>query len=402
MTFVTLGPFPLGIDNVDRDTAVPANALRDAVNVDITRKGEVERRGGKRRLTDSTGMHSLWTSRSTGVSLLVKAGVLCRASLVDGGLVATPVLSVGGPPMSYADVDTAQVRMVCANGLGLWRVSLTGGGAEAVPLALPQGAATVAAHTSGGLFAGRYGVAVAFVDEDGVEGAPSAITFVDVAEGGGLKVSVVWPSPLGQVSGVRVYRTPANGDVLYRALEADIPAGFGEYALGEATLGRQAAFLHMRPMPTGSLVRFWRGRLLVADGNVLWLSQPYALGINDPRSDFVQFAEAIRFVEPVEGGVFVGTADGVFFLSGQRPNEWAYVRTGAAIPSCSSGTVPSSRFGGEIGAAGMMLAVWRGAGGFAIGMPEGRVLEPQADRFAAEVDGDGGFLVEAGRRLWAM
>ena len=65
----------------------------------------------------------------------------------------------------------------------------------------------------------------------------------------------------------------------------------------------------------GTGTAFWRGRVLVAQGNVLWAWRPMAPHLADWR-DFKALTPPITEIVPVEDGVYVGTAQAPVFLAG--------------------------------------------------------------------------------------
>jgi hypothetical protein len=393
MPDMTLGPFPLGLDNQSPATHRPAGTLFEAHNVLVQRNGEVHKRFGRRRVLVKPGVHSGWTSRATGMSLVVDNGVLSRARWTNG-LQLTLIAAVGTAPMSYCDLNG---EVLCTNGSGLWRVTKAGVTATLQPFTLPKPSLTVTAGGSGGLDEGSYAVTVTFVTATGEESAAARLSFADVADGGGLQVAVSWPAD-GRITAARVYRSGANGAEVYRA--AEIPAGMGSYLVGSGTLGVQCKTLHMRPLPAGSLIRHWRGRVLVAAGSVLCFSESLRYGVFDPKHHFVQFPSAIGVVQPVESGVYVGCEAGVFFLQGDGPGQWRYVRRGSGLPVAGSGTeIPSTEFSGELGDLDLPLALWRSDQGLAIGLPDGRVEEPQSGRLALARPARAA-LGWFGRRVW--
>ena len=222
----------------------------------------------------------------------------------------------------------------------------------------------------------RYAVAVAWV-RDWEEGPLSPASFVDVDEGGGITVQLPADDPTA-VDSVRIYRTGPNGDVLMRAQDA--PASLTSYALGVQDLGRAATTQNLEPMPGGEIVRYWRGRLLVASGRTLRASRPMRYGLTDPRTDWVQFPKRIDIMVCVEGGVYVGTADGVVFLEGATPGEWKQVRKSARRALRGSDLlVRADLLGGEE-PSDRWVAVWLAENGFVVGTPDGRLIEQQAKR----------------------
>lgn len=69
--------FSQGVNNRDREYAVPDSALRECVNMDVTRDGGLLSRKGIRLITDGD-CHSLFTHPSGRFVLLVKNGALNR------------------------------------------------------------------------------------------------------------------------------------------------------------------------------------------------------------------------------------------------------------------------------------------------------------------------------------
>ena len=76
----------------------------------------------------------------------------------------------------------------------------------------------------------------------------------------------------------------------------------------------------------GTVTAFWRGRVLVAQGDVLWASRPSAPHLSDWR-DFKPLGSRITAVLPVADGVFVGTDQDLIFLGGTTWDALAFVPT---------------------------------------------------------------------------
>jgi len=72
----------------------------------------------------------------------------------------------------------------------------------------------------------------------------------------------------------------------------------------------------MLPPPAGSVTAFWRGRVLVAVGSVLIASEHHAVELFDHAKNFIQCTGTITLVEPVDGGIFIGTTDELAFYEG--------------------------------------------------------------------------------------
>jgi len=77
--------------------------------------------------------------------------------------------------------------------------------------------------------------------------------------------------------------------------------------------------LHFSPAPVGNIVAFKPGGLmLIAVGPVLWINYaPFAFGLYNLRSGFVQFGSDITMICPVFSGVFVSDSERTWFLRGE-------------------------------------------------------------------------------------
>lgn len=388
---IQIGPWPLGIDNVSDATSVRADdkgrplALVDAVNVDIDRSGDASRRRGPRLVVPLDGLHSGWS----GVhgSFGVANGTLYALTATT----ATPLGQLpSNDPCTYEDVDA---RTVVCQRLGLFEVVE----AQLRPLAPPDGPLPeVGVAASGGLVAGRYSVAIAYL-RGTQEGALSALRTLTVAEGQGIE--------LGEIAAVegadlaRVYRTAPNGTLLQHC--ADVPIGLPSFVVGQGPLGREAMTQHLARTPGGSMVAAWRGRLLVARGRNLIVSEPMNPGLCSPRHGFVQFPDRLNLIAAVEAGVFVGTRRGVDFLRGGRPGEWSLERRGAKPPSPGGVTyIDGDQLPASYQQAGRRVAIWLAGNGFVLGCDDGSLIEPQADRLTIGT-GAGASICALSRRVTA-
>lgn len=386
---IRLGPWPKGIDNVSADDALVKGAARDALNVDFDRDGIASRRPGLRRVSADATVHSLWNGRTGGFAM--QGATLCRADLDGGALVLQPIYTL--PSTERVDYCAFNGRTYLTSRSFLGYVDPIG---NVRAVGVPDAPAPVLTpNAAGGLYAGRYAVAVALVDDRGEEGGLSELAFIDVPEGAGITVSFPTGTPSGYVA--RVYRTDANGDVLYRAYE--IPVAAGSVIVGVATLGKPTDTRNLRRMLPGDMVRGWMGRLLVVRGRFLYYSVALRPGLYDPRFAYVALPKRITMIECVGAGVYLGQPDGVYFLAGTEPKDWQQVRTGAAAPVARCSALVSSD---ELDPAlelqmGIEVAVWLSASGYTLGMPDGRVVAPQVKRIRLPVAAGGCLAVNDGR-----
>lgn len=157
-----------------------------------------------------------------------------------------------------------------------------------------------------------------------------------------------------------------NKKVLGDSLE-DLPTGYFD--------GDEQQQYQLAPLPAGSSIWAWNGRLLVTRGRVLYWSEPLHYGVYSQTRGRYQFGEPIVWIAPLASGVYVGLRNYVVFLAGSDPNTFQRRTVGGrSAPGASA--VLDKRFSGS----GDEVAVWFTDVGFAVGKAGGAVEFPQADR----------------------
>lgn len=370
MNNAQIGPWPTGIDMVSTDTSLVKGACRSAENVWLSREGFPSRRKGYTRAAPLAGAGLIWTSR-WGKTYVTTSDCVYLFDAPTESLVSLGTLKDSGKTL----LDLLDYSVVCTSS-GVFKITDT-----VTPLALPTpGAPQAVVRASGGLPAGRYGIAHSYLRGE-EEGGVSAVSFVDVPEGGGMTLSVQQPSEPG-VTAVRTYRTTQNGDVLYRA--ADTPTGMTSYVLGNGTLGRQADTVGLAPIPGGHIARHMFGRLFVARGKTLYFSEPMRYGLYDMRHGFIQFPHRITMLELLSDGIYVGNAAGAFYMDGGDPNKWQRQQVSGWPPVLGSGTtIEATELSEELqkvvqGA----CAVWLTEKGYVLGVGRGQIISPQSTRIS--------------------
>lgn len=385
--------FPLpkaGIDKLSDETSLKKGAWRTAVNVDISRNGQVGVREGFTRI--STGeYHSIWYSTQLSKMFASCGGTIYTINTTTG--VTTPVLTTpSNSPVSYCEYN-GNVYAVNLSGTyimpsGSTVMAACGYDAPAAPVAMPS--------ATGGLAAGKYAVAISIIAANGEESATSEVQVVTLTSNGGIQLT-----SLPQVAGgkVVVYVTGTNGDVLYEY--AQPPASLSSHLISAAPTGAEVRTQYMTRFPGGHIVRWQSGRLLVASGDTLWYSDPFRPHLIKPNANFVQFVGKISFVEALPGGVYVGDDRGVWFLDGTDPTKFAMHRVSScrAIPGTSV-VVPNEHFNDKQVPANTPVAVWLCTSGYAVGIDGGIVVEPNADiiRVPLSTKGRSSFAIRKGRK----
>lgn len=368
--------FSKGINNVAEETDLTGQEVREAVNVDITAKGSLLRRDGYTQVL-AGDCHSLFAAKDYMV--VVRNDAL---TVVDAAY-NTEVLRTGmtPAPVSYAE---AYGEIYWSNEIVARRITTDLTDAP-FWIDMPSQPAVTAVST-GGFAAGTYQVAVTMVGDTGMESGSPTASVVEVPEGGGIMLSGIVLSE--GAAHARVYRTDANGDVLYFCTEVPAAATAGLLSSADE-LGRPLVTQFLRPLPAGQFVRFWNGRILVASGDTLWFSEALRGGLCS-SDNYVRFAGRITLLEIVgegeEGsGLYVGDGKRVYFLAGANPKEWARrIRFMHPAVEGSGVVVSGSLFADETEQPYTgPVAVWVAQNGvYCLGMPGGSVRTIREDSVA--------------------
>ena len=384
-----------GIDNFSpRDDALqvggnePMVYLRDANNVTIT-NGRASMRPGLRLVTN-TSYADLWQSPLHGDTFARLGAQWVKVNTADWS--HEVLAEVGEGALSHLVLNGT---VLVAGHAGIFQYN----GSTAQPFTISAPAAPVVTASAGSLEAGDYGVAVAWL-RGTLESPLSPMTTHTAAASGGMQVllpAVFDPT----VTGVRMYLTRHNGGELLRGEDYPVSATMVNLPT-MPKLGAPAQFRHMEPMPTGQYLGQWRGRLVVAQGRTLRFSEAMAYHVHDPRHGFVQMPQRITFVAPVDEGLWVGQVDHVVFLRGTAPQELAFERKTSRAPVPGSTVALASDEAGEASGGARAAVAWLSSAGFAMGTPDGGIIEPQAQRLRAISATAGSTVVQHHRLTTAL
>lgn len=381
-----------GIDNAsgdDADLQVGGQArrihVRDAVNVDISGAGRIRMRPGLRQVS-ALPFENLWQSPLHRDVFGTIDGRWVKVN--TGTWDAEDLALIGRGPVAHLVLNGA---VLAAGPAGIYRYN----GQVAQRLVIDVPPAPMVEAGAGALEAGTYGVAVSWLRGD-AESPVSPIATCAVGGAGALLVTL--PLCLDpQVTGVRLYVTRQNGGELGRG--EDYPINLSQVSLPLLPKpGAAPQFRHMEPMPSGQFLSYWRGRLVVAQGSVLRFSEAMAYHVHDPRHGFVQMPQRITFVQPVDGGLWVGQVDHVAFLEGVGPEGLSMARKTAKAPVPGSAVALDAEAAGETSGGGAATVAWLADNGFVLGTPGGQVIEPQAGRLRG-ISGNRATSIVVARRI---
>ena len=287
-----------GINNVSESTALKPGEFSAATNVIIGTSGKLSTRPAR-------------TLVATGTAASPRRWLGQVIALLDSDLVAMSeagaVQRVVYPSLGYTRVWYAQLpdgRLAFSNGLINGLVS-PGGVAVAWGVPTPVDAGF---GVAGGT---RYHVTYVR-SSDGLEGPPTYSTdLIDPA------TSIVG---LPQLAGhtINVYFAPYGEAAFYAG---STPSDTFLKPAGE--LGAQFIGSGLGAPSVGTQLTVWRSRVLIADGSVLWATKPLQPELCDLTQDFVQMPAPITLLYGADNGIFVGTTQATYFLTGDTFGQLA-------------------------------------------------------------------------------
>lgn len=381
-----------GMNNAAEEAALqqggdfPRVYARDVVNMDISPMGKALLRPGVKRVSDIP-YKSLWQSPLHRDVFAVLGEEWGKVDSLSWEF--EPLVTIGEGSVSHEILN----NLVCVSGP---RGIYTYDGAKAEKLTIETPSPPYVTVSNGTLKNGTYGVAVAWL-KNGKESATSGIQFVELDDNQGIEVT--FPFKFDEdITSARLYITARNGGELQRA---------GDYNASQSSIiiksmperGAASQFLNKSPMPTGSYLRYWNGRLITAKANILSFSEALAYHIHDERHGYVQMPQRITFVEPVDGGIWVGQVDHVSFLSGDNPDNISVTRKTSCSPIPNSSVrVLAEVIGGELSQGSSQTVMWLASNGYCIGTPTGEVIETQAG-VMKDISANTGISVVLDRRV---
>ena len=315
--------------------------LRVADNIDLESGGLVRRRQGFSLPLAAGAWRSLWSDALGAYG--VAGGDLVH---IDQATLAptVAVAGVGFARISYARLPDGMVYW--SNGTRIGRID----GTDARDIITPKpNPAPIATATSGGLPPGRYQVCFTAIGPDG-ESASTEPVQIALPSGGGIAFA-------GLAANTIVYATGPDGEIFNEVTGGDY--------LSLSNDGTQLEALMLGTMPAGHSIAHYRGSLLVARGNWLYVSQPYRYGLYDTTSGAIPFPKPVSIVQPCEDGVYV-CADKTYWIPGDPLATTPVVLLPHGALPGSSAFDPESQ-----------TAYWQGKQGAVVAKPGGAIAAPQ-------------------------
>lgn len=366
----------MGIDQLSDETNLRSDdrkwitSIRNGVNIDIDREGNISRREGYELKKAGLGYHSLYQS-DRGWLLVCNKNSLNIYEPTTNTLTQLALMDVASLT-SFAELN-GNIYYMNIGSKGLIRKG------EVAPrtlgVSLPDVTPDFAAVAAGGLQGGQYGVAYTLVNELGEESPLGPLMVLNVSEGGGIQGSLFTVIP-GYT--YRIYLTAADGDELYQAVEFDADAT--SYLITTHQMGRKPATQFLSHLPYGYTIRAHNSRLYVACDDFVFFSEPFAPHLTNQAHGFIPTTGFTSMLQPIEGGVYIGDANGVRFYKGDDPSEFEVIDASTETPVFNTAiAVPGEYLPGDLGEVDA-AAVWLSSSGYNIGTPDGKVVRMHADR----------------------
>lgn len=296
-----------GLNNLLPPDRLQPTDLQIALNVDIDNSLGVRLRRGFTKVKDGN-YHSLWGSQSQPLGMVVANGSLCIL-YPDYSLsapVATGISDIN--PVSYAEVNGV---IYYSNGIISGAVE-NGAGRSWGLIPPPTPGALLAIGT---LTPAKYTFCATYVRNDGQESGNSGFGQIAVPSGSTIQFTLFQPSD-PSIELIRVYMTQPNGETLYRALEVPVgikqPVYMGQAELLSIRLRTQ----NFTAPPAGTLLALASSRMLIAQGQYLFYTEPFAYELCELDKNYLVYDSNIQIVAPVNEGVFVATETGTYFHEG--------------------------------------------------------------------------------------
>lgn len=363
----SIGPFIHGMNTLSNETDLPEDQCRSAKNINFDRDGNYSRRQGFTNIFPLSNVHSLYPSKQSAYIFGCQKNNLGIFDLLN--LTFTPKAVM---PSAYITSWTELDQTIYASNPA-FNCRFESSSFDALTVAVPLASGvSINAITEGGMEAGQYTVAYSIVNLTGEESQLSDEFQIEVVQGGGIAIVGV---PIDAPSNIRIYATQANGEELYRIIDAPMIAN--QFKISITNLrkaGSQPETRFLEELPFGHFITAHNSRLLVAFENFLGFSNSFRPHLWDPRHNFIPFESTLTMLASVDGGVFISDSTGVKFLNGDDPEQFTvkHVDSHPAIYG-SAVIVPGSHFEDELNEH-EKIVVWLSKTGHQAGLPNGSIV----------------------------
>jgi len=347
-----------------------------AVNVNLDDRGRPEHRAGTTQRVAATSGLNIFCG--LGMVFFQDQGVIKRVTDLDTWTTADVVIGLNiSAEVIFYEYES---WILWTNGLVCGKIDSTG---TYQPWSLPRPAAPTLGTTAGTLPAGRYRVAVSYVDANDVEHPASVSTVQVLAVAGALTVDV--PSPDSEAVSILVYASKVNGEDLFyvgSAAPDAFPVTVSDVATDDAKLKTQG----FSPVIPGDGIFSYQGMVITFKGRYLQPSYGPAIHLYELHKTEEQRPGNIQAGGGLDSGFWVVCERGAYFTSGDAPGSWVtsgrkdnrrYAKGCLVIDAGLVGGLDSS---GNV-------ALFASEDGLVIGTNDGRLVALTASKHCLDVEG---------------
>lgn len=302
-----------GLNNTLPPERTPSKYLKEAINIDIDKSGGIHKRPGY-QLKIPGNFHSVWGEGNNFLGVKDNNLVRIRSDYTTEILAPYP----HNERISYASIDSSSDVFFVSQDL---QGHIIDNMVYPIGYQAPQSPILTEITGSGNLTKGIYQVALTYVASNGIESGARLATQISINSGSRINVTNIKASTEVGIKAIRIYCSTPNGETLY--LVGEMQNLSNDFIIGDV---RNEGIVplksfNMYPAPKGDIIRYYRGRLFIADGNILWYSSPHSFNWWNLQSDFFSFESEITEVMPVKNGIWIGTEHGLKYLAGKIPEQ---------------------------------------------------------------------------------
>lgn len=304
---ITLSNFK-GINNKVDPNRQPVDYLRECVDFSIDNSGLLSQRPGYVLKVDGI-VTTLWSDNKRCFAVIdgnlyeineSYVVSLLKANIGSGRLDFT---ECGGNYYFVGDNAKGVIKSNAVQSLGQRQI-------EQQP--------TVTVTDNGNLKAGTYLVAITGLDDDGMESGTTAPVSVTVSTDGKVLLLSNLRIPTDtRTTFYAVYVSKRDGEELYR--QGIVAVDAGSVSVADVSIeGYALDSVGITNAPFGQFIAYHYGHLFIANGKYLFYSERFKYERWNP-SNYYAYESNITAVLPVENGLWVGTEDGIYWVSGKSP-----------------------------------------------------------------------------------
>lgn len=297
-----------GLNNLLSVTEKGIRWLERGDNIDITNSGGWKIRKGFRQRKAIDG-HSLW---SDGDICLYREGTnLVRLFPDSSTLNLRTNLSSNELPMSYLSLlgkiyysDGRNKGVIVHNQNRTW--------------GLTEPKQPVCTTILGTLSKGIYKVITTYIRNDGQESGASQPTTVELSDDSHAIRVLTEASNDPTVNAIFVYVTTPNGTAFHFFTRTTNAINIIDIS-SVTSLTFPLETQHLSTLPPGVFLTLYKARVLLVENYNLWCSMSYSYELCNRGIDYMSFPKPINMVCVVDDGLWIGTEQETYFMSGDIP-----------------------------------------------------------------------------------